>query len=287
MKRIGGKCRGGLALRQPPPGRPNSSGQARICAGFPSLYSTQTRVRVTFLYVFFVRRRVKRRRYAGLILGAMLFTGIATGVTVTDRHVVPGPPLEPAALTAADDGRRARAPPQPAPPLAMPWAEVQAAGQSPSAGTAPIGRRGGTGHRGAAGLHGRGAARRHAAEMLTRMGVAPEDAQAAIRKSSTVWDPRDLRAGQKAAVFVQSDRLLSIRLALAPGRDVVVARDDSGGFVAEDQERPTNWVATLGPADPDQPVGGCEPGRRADVGARPDGPGVQLRCRLPARNPPR
>jgi len=180
-----------------------------------------------------------------LILGATLFTGIATGVTVTDRHVVPGPPLEPAALAAAD-AAPSTAPPRPAPPLAMPWAEVQAAGQSPSGeppqsaveaapdtvvqpaytvearpGDTPL-------------------------KLLTRMGVAPEDAQAAIRKLSTVWDPRDLRAGQKAAVFVQSDRLLSIRLALAPGRDVVVARDDSGGFVAEDQERPTNWVATLG-----------------------------------------
>ena len=81
--------------------------------------------------MFFVRRRVKRRRYAGLILGATLFTGIATGVTVTDRHVVPGPPLEPAALAAAD-AAPSTAPPRPAPPLAMPWAEVQAAGQSPS-----------------------------------------------------------------------------------------------------------------------------------------------------------
>ena len=78
--------------------------------------------------------------------------------------------------------------------------------------------------------------------LLIRMGVAPDDAQAAVRKLSTVWDPRDLKAGQKAAVFVQSDRLLSIRLALAPGRDVVVARDDTGSFVVEDQDRPTRSV---------------------------------------------
>jgi murein DD-endopeptidase MepM/ murein hydrolase activator NlpD len=82
--------------------------------------------------------------------------------------------------------------------------------------------------------------------LLMRAGVTPDDAQAAIRTLSSVWDPRGLRAGQKAAVFVQSDRLLSVRLPLAPGRDVVVARDDTGNFVAEDQERPTAWVASLG-----------------------------------------
>jgi murein DD-endopeptidase MepM/ murein hydrolase activator NlpD len=83
-------------------------------------------------------------------------------------------------------------------------------------------------------------------KMLARMGVAPDDAQAAVRTLSTVWNPRDLRPGQKAAILVQSDRLLSLRLALAPGRDVVVARDDTGSFVAEDQDRPTYSVATLG-----------------------------------------
>jgi murein DD-endopeptidase MepM/ murein hydrolase activator NlpD len=82
--------------------------------------------------------------------------------------------------------------------------------------------------------------------LLTRIGVAREDAQAAVRQLSTVWNPRGLRAGQKAAVSVQSDRLLSVRLVLAPGRDVVVARDDSGGFIAEDQDRPTSEVTALG-----------------------------------------
>jgi len=60
--------------------------------------------------------------------------------------------------------------------------------------------------------------------LLMRAGVTPDDAQAAIRTLSNVWDPRGLRAGQKAAVFVLSDRLLSVRLPLAPGRDVVVTR---------------------------------------------------------------
>ncbi|MBV9828366.1 MAG: M23 family metallopeptidase [Alphaproteobacteria bacterium] len=82
--------------------------------------------------------------------------------------------------------------------------------------------------------------------LLTRVGVAPDDAHAAIRKLRTVWNPRDLKAGQKAAVLVQSDKLLSVRLALAPDRDIVVARDDTGGFVAEDQNRPTHDVQALG-----------------------------------------
>jgi murein DD-endopeptidase MepM/ murein hydrolase activator NlpD len=83
-------------------------------------------------------------------------------------------------------------------------------------------------------------------KLLTRMGVASDEAQAAVRQLSTVWDPRGLRAGQKAAVFMQSDRLLSIRLALAPDRDVVVARDDAGNFIAEDQNRPTHEVQAVG-----------------------------------------
>ncbi|HEX3863699.1 MAG TPA: M23 family metallopeptidase [Stellaceae bacterium] len=83
-------------------------------------------------------------------------------------------------------------------------------------------------------------------KLLARMGIASDDAQAAAHKLGTVWDPRDLKAGQKAAVLAQSDRLLSLRMVLAPGRDIVVARDDTGNFVAEDQDRPTHEVATLG-----------------------------------------
>ncbi len=85
-----------------------------------------------------------------------------------------------------------------------------------------------------------------AVSLLTRAGIGADDAQAAIRKLSSVWDPRSLKPGQRAAVYLQADRLLSVRLALAPGREIVVARDDSGGFTAEDQERPTHAEPTLG-----------------------------------------
>ena len=83
-------------------------------------------------------------------------------------------------------------------------------------------------------------------KLLARMGVASQDAQAAVRELSTVWNPRDLKAGQKAAVLVQDDRLLSFRLVLAPDREIAVARNDQGGFVAEDQDRPTREIAALG-----------------------------------------
>jgi murein DD-endopeptidase MepM/ murein hydrolase activator NlpD len=82
-------------------------------------------------------------------------------------------------------------------------------------------------------------------KLLARVGVGPEDAQEAARMLARVWDPRDLRPGQRAAVLTQSDRLLSFRLALAPDRDIVIARDHTGGFVVEDQDRPTREVPTL------------------------------------------
>src|SRR4051794_33667579 len=81
-------------------------------------------------------------------------------------------------------------------------------------------------------------------KLLARVGVGPEDAQEAVRMLARVRNPRDLRPGQQAAVLTQSDRLLSFRLALAPDRDIVIARDHTGGFVVEDQNRPTSEIAT-------------------------------------------
>jgi murein DD-endopeptidase MepM/ murein hydrolase activator NlpD len=193
-----------------------------------------------------VRRRRSRHRFAGLVVGAALLGG---GFALLEQLVAPGPEglrgeiAAPSSLTATTKtgGELARlnpvaALPAPAsltPPLApepepivMP-APLDTVEPAPTQmiqvrpGDSPV-------------------------RLLTRMGVAPAEAQAAVRKLSTVWDPRDLKAGQKAAVFVQSDRLLSIRLALAPGRDVVVARDDNGDFVVEDQDRPTRSVMALG-----------------------------------------
>jgi murein DD-endopeptidase MepM/ murein hydrolase activator NlpD len=83
-------------------------------------------------------------------------------------------------------------------------------------------------------------------KLLARVGVSPEDAREAVHLLARVWDPRDLRPGQQAAVLTQSDRLLSFRLALAPDRDIVIARDYTGGLIVEDQDRPTREVPTLG-----------------------------------------
>ena len=199
-----------------------------------------------------MRRRRSRRRLAGLVIGAALLGG---GFALLEQSIAPGPEglrgemIAPSSLaTTAKTGEQlarlnpAAALPTPAsltaPVAAAPIAPAEpepivAAGppdtveRSPTQmvqvrpGDSPV-------------------------RLLIRMGVAPGEAQAAVRKLSTVWDPRGLKAGQQAAVFVQSDRLLSIRLALAPGRDVVVARDDNGEFVVEDQDRPTYSVTTLG-----------------------------------------
>ena len=83
-------------------------------------------------------------------------------------------------------------------------------------------------------------------KLLTRMGVSPEDARAATRTMSAVWDPRDLRPGQKVTLSIFDGHLSSFRLALGPAREIAAARDDAGNFVAEDQARPTNAVRTFG-----------------------------------------
>ena len=199
-----------------------------------------------------MRRRRSRHRLAGLVAGAALLGG---GFTLLEQLIAPEPEglrgtmIAPASLAAiAKTGEElARLNPVAALPtpavLAAPVAPEPTAPTEPEAIAMPappdtvepaptqtIQVRPGD----------------NPVRLLTRMGVAPAEAQAAVRKLSTVWDPRDLKAGQKAAVFVQSDRLLSIRLALAPGRDVVVARDDNGDFVVEDQDRPTHSVMALG-----------------------------------------
>jgi murein DD-endopeptidase MepM/ murein hydrolase activator NlpD len=83
-------------------------------------------------------------------------------------------------------------------------------------------------------------------KLLTRMGVSPEDARAATRTMSAVWDPRDLRPGQKVTLSILDGHLNSFRLALGPAREIAAARDDAGNFVAEDQARPINAVRTFG-----------------------------------------
>jgi murein DD-endopeptidase MepM/ murein hydrolase activator NlpD len=198
-----------------------------------------------------VRRRRSRYRLAGLVVGAALLGGL----TLLEQSIAPGPEglrgetTAPSSLVATAKSGDQLAQLNPIAALPAPVSLTAPAAPEPAAPTEPESivepgppdtvepaptqtvqiRPGDT-----------------PVQLLIRMGVAPDDAQAAVRKLSTVWDPRDLKAGQKAAIFVQSDRLLSIRLALAPGREVVVARDDTGGFVVEDQDRPTRSVTALG-----------------------------------------
>jgi murein DD-endopeptidase MepM/ murein hydrolase activator NlpD len=83
-------------------------------------------------------------------------------------------------------------------------------------------------------------------KLLTRMGVSADDARAAARTVGTVWNPHDLRPGQKVTLSVQGGRLQSFRLALGPAREIAAARNDAGDFIAEDQARPTSAVRTFG-----------------------------------------
>ena len=198
-----------------------------------------------------MRRRRSRRRFVGLMVGTALFGGLI----ILDRTIAPEPPDllgvsgAPAALATASQipqammaGANERTTPMQGALAAPVRSDILPPPDAVAAANEPAGIE-------------RAAERPQTVEarpgdtplsLLTRIGIAREDAQAAVRQLSTVWDPRGLRAGQKAAVFRQSDHLLSVRLVLAPGRDVVVARDDSGRFVAEDQDRPTSQVTALG-----------------------------------------
>lgn len=180
------------------------------------------------------RRRRNRPRFIGLLIGAACFSGVVLldlSTASEPRPVVDRGGAVPKAALALPSPAAALSGAMPG--LAgdpMPAGEALASAPAPAetpaetiearAGDTPL-------------------------KLLARMGVAPEDAQAAARKLASVWDPRELKPGHKAAVLRQSDRLLSIRLALAPGRELVVARDDSGGFVVEDQDRPTRQVPAL------------------------------------------
>jgi murein DD-endopeptidase MepM/ murein hydrolase activator NlpD len=172
-----------------------------------------------------MRRRRGKPRLAGLVVGAMFFGGLF----FVDWTAIPESPPQPTGLdTNAFQMQPDPAPPEnatiavaavsdtPKPPIPPPAAMVEA-----RPGDTPL-------------------------KLLARVGVSPEDAQEAARLLTSVWNPRDLRPGQRAAVLTQSDRLLSFRLALAPDRDIVIARDPTGGFVVEDQDRPTREVPTLG-----------------------------------------
>jgi hypothetical protein len=85
-----------------------------------------------------------------------------------------------------------------------------------------------------------------ALKLMLRMGVSPDDAQAATRTMGAVWNLRELRPGQKVTLSVEHGHLQSFRVALGPTREIAAARDDTGGFVAEDQARPSQIVRTSG-----------------------------------------
>jgi murein DD-endopeptidase MepM/ murein hydrolase activator NlpD len=78
--------------------------------------------------------------------------------------------------------------------------------------------------------------------ILTRLGIGRAEAHAAIASLSELYDPRRLRAGQQLALELDEDdgegaQLASLSLALGFAEDVLVTRDDDGGFAALTVER--------------------------------------------------
>jgi murein DD-endopeptidase MepM/ murein hydrolase activator NlpD len=179
-----------------------------------------------------MRGRRGKSRLAGVIVGAVFFGGLF----FIDWSAIPQSPPQPAELnTGASQTRFDEAPPDNTAIALAAEPEIAVAGTSETPRPSPPpaamveARPGDT-----------------PLKLLARVGVGTEDAQEAARLLTSIWNPRDLRPGQRAAVLTQSDRLLSFRLALGPDRDIVIARDHTGGFIIEDQDRPTREVPTLG-----------------------------------------
>ena len=172
-----------------------------------------------------MRRRRRKSRAAGLAIGAAFsapFLASTGEVTPEPQPQITGPKT---AASGTDLG-------------------------SPSAESAAIPTRSywrNPGIPAVAGGNRRGPSRRHATRSCwLEFGVGPRMRRRRRACSHASGIPRDLRPGQRAAVLTQSDRLLSFRLALAPDRDIVIARDHTGGFIVEDQDRPTREVPALG-----------------------------------------
>ncbi len=78
--------------------------------------------------------------------------------------------------------------------------------------------------------------------ILTENGVDRSSAHEAVQSLRTVFDVRRLQIGQDITLTFQpgsdGDQFLGLALRPSPERDVLVKLDDSGGFVAEEAERP-------------------------------------------------
>jgi murein DD-endopeptidase MepM/ murein hydrolase activator NlpD len=74
--------------------------------------------------------------------------------------------------------------------------------------------------------------------LLIEEGVAASDAQEAIDALKPVWNPRELRTGQKVALQFAAARLQELRLAPAIDRDVIVTRAGDGHFASRAAPHP-------------------------------------------------
>jgi murein DD-endopeptidase MepM/ murein hydrolase activator NlpD len=74
--------------------------------------------------------------------------------------------------------------------------------------------------------------------LLIDQGVAAADAQDVIDALKPVWNPRELKTGQKVALQFQAARLQELRLAPAIDRDVIVTRAGDGHFASHAAAHP-------------------------------------------------
>jgi murein DD-endopeptidase MepM/ murein hydrolase activator NlpD len=74
--------------------------------------------------------------------------------------------------------------------------------------------------------------------LLIDRGVAASDAQEVIDALKPVWNPRELRSGQKVALDFDAVGLRALRLAPAIDRDVIVTRSGNGHFASHAATHP-------------------------------------------------
>jgi murein DD-endopeptidase MepM/ murein hydrolase activator NlpD len=74
--------------------------------------------------------------------------------------------------------------------------------------------------------------------LLIDQGVAANDAQEVIDALKPVWNPRELKRGQKLTLEFDAARLKELRLAPSIDRDVIVARGGDGHFASHAAAHP-------------------------------------------------
>jgi murein DD-endopeptidase MepM/ murein hydrolase activator NlpD len=81
--------------------------------------------------------------------------------------------------------------------------------------------------------------------LLMDQGVAASDAQEVVEALKPVWNPRELKSGQKLALQFASAHLQELRLAPTIDRDVIVTRAGDGHFASHAAQHPLSRATEL------------------------------------------